>query len=448
MSDSDREEISINTSNMSDSDDHEHEEISPNIIRYELETVLHRNTVIYTNPVVCVSKLRLTSYDQNLTTAHQYLGNRLREATGRTVYEEGVIHVLPILFLKLNLMPGQILPIIAHSPNIKLVLKYAINRNRSFGVCYQYNLKGPTFGTIAEVYEHTADIETSEPLQVKAMGHQRFEIVEARETLESQQSSDLILVKIRIIPDTTLFMNSFNKLCLHPNKRHLNHREMCRKRDMWQTQWPDWVYKQFDVYKLASQLSKKLKMMYKNVKISDDPFLLSFQVLRLGMFSQEDVSELLGIESTNTRLQHEITLWDKLQKMQKFLCNHCNTPICDMSNVFPMSPEGPQGTYCNSLGKIHDMITVTELEEDLHEITVGIPSNECSWFPGYVWTIILCPGCHNHLGWRYMVEKNPLLSPKEFYGLTLSSISSFENYFVPVRDRHVDLDDGEMLVTF
>jgi len=47
-----------------------------------------------------------------------------------------------------------------------------------------------------------------------------------------------------------------------------------------------------------------------------------------------------------------------------------------------------------------------------------------------------------------MVEKNPLLRPKEFYGLSLSSISSFENYFVPVRDRHVDLDDGEMLVTF
>jgi len=53
------------------------------------------------------------------------------------VYEEGVIHMLPVLFLKLNLMPGQILPIIAHSTNIKLVLKYAINNNRSFGVCYQ-----------------------------------------------------------------------------------------------------------------------------------------------------------------------------------------------------------------------------------------------------------------------------------------------------------------------
>lgn len=32
---------------------------------------------------------------------------------------------------------------------------------------------------------------------------------------------------------------------------------------MWQTQWPDWVYKQFDVYELASRLSKKVKMLCK-----------------------------------------------------------------------------------------------------------------------------------------------------------------------------------------
>lgn len=75
--------------------------------------------------------------------------------------------------------------------------------------------------------------------------------------------------------------------------------------------------------------------------------------------------------------------------MQKFLCIRCNNPICDMSNVFPMSPEGPQGTYCNSFGKIHNMITVTELDEDLHVVTVGIPSNECCWFPGYYKCFIL-----------------------------------------------------------
>lgn len=65
------------------------------------------------------------------------MGNELDKATGRTVYEEGIVHTLPVIFLKLNLMPGQILPIIARSSDVKLILKYAIFRNRSFGVCYK-----------------------------------------------------------------------------------------------------------------------------------------------------------------------------------------------------------------------------------------------------------------------------------------------------------------------
>lgn len=32
---------------------------------------------------------------------------------------------------------------------------------------------------------------------------------------------------------------------------------------MWQTQWPDWVYKQFDVNRLASKVAKKVKMLCK-----------------------------------------------------------------------------------------------------------------------------------------------------------------------------------------
>lgn len=77
--------------------------------------------------------------------------------------------------------------------------------------------------------------------------------------------------------------------------------------------------------------------------------------------------------------------------MQKFLCaqSGCNAPVCNMSNVFPMSPEGPQGTYCNSWGNIHDMITVTELDNDLDVIFVGSPSTECCWFPGYIKTFLL-----------------------------------------------------------
>lgn len=66
------------------------------------------------------------------------------------------------------------------------------------------------------------------------------------------------------------------------------------------------------------------------------------------------------------------------------MCNNdgCSALICDMSCVFPMSPEGPQGTYCNSWGQIHDMITVTHLDDNLSPIIIGRPTTECCWFPG------------------------------------------------------------------
>lgn len=70
--------------------------------------------------------------------------------------------------------------------------------------------------------------------------------------------------------------------------------------------------------------------------------------------------------------------------MQQFICNgnDCNAVICNMSRVFSMSPEGPQGTYCNSWGQIHDMITVTDLDNSLSVTVIGRPSTECCWFPG------------------------------------------------------------------
>lgn len=58
-----------------------------------------------------------------------------------------------------------------------------------------------------------------------------------------------------------------------------------------------------------------------------------------------------------------------------------------MNNVFPMSPDGPQGTYCNFYGKVHDLITVTELDNDLQVQTYGYPSSELCWFPGYTYSL-------------------------------------------------------------
>lgn len=52
---------------------------------------------------------------------------------------------------------------------------------------------------------------------------------------------------------------------------------------------------------------------------------------------------------------------------------------------------------------------------------VGRPSFEHSWFPGYMWTIILC-NCGMHLGWYFsgnsLLERRPGIDPPlVFFGI-------------------------------
>lgn len=37
----------------------------------------------------------------------------------------------------------------------------------------------------------------------------------------------------------------------------------CGKKDLWQTQWPNWVYKQFDVNYLALRAAEKATDLFK-----------------------------------------------------------------------------------------------------------------------------------------------------------------------------------------
>ena len=53
---------------------------------------------------------------------------------------------------------------------------------------------------------------------------------------------------------------------------------------------------------------------------------------------------------------------------------------------------------------------------------VGEPSSFFSWFPGYVWRIVVCGGCGAHLGWSF--GEGP-----HFFGLIV--------------DRLVEADDRE-----
>lgn len=48
--------------------------------------------------------------------------------------------------------------------------------------------------------------------------------------------------------------------------------------------------------------------------------------------------------------------------------------------------------------------------------TLGQPTTEFTWFPGYAWDIAMCISCKKHLGWLYTGRDNG------FYGLILQTL--------------------------
>jgi len=154
-------------------------------------------------------------------------------------------------------------PEIVYSESLINCKLYWLFVNRSYTKCNVIvvfrDKNNRTFGIIAEIYEHSVDIETAQSFQIKAMCHQRYEIISLEEFPERYIQKKLIithdvtntyfsfehlrriiqlscllfshermpigLAQIKIIPDVTL-NHPLTKLCLHPKKRYLNHSEM------------------------------------------------------------------------------------------------------------------------------------------------------------------------------------------------------------------------------
>lgn len=51
-------------------------------------------------------------------------------------------------------------------------------------------------------------------------------------------------------------------------------------------------------------------------------------------------------------------------------------------------------------------------------LSLGAPSFEWTWFPGYAWDIAICTGCSTHLGWQYVCAT----FNNSFYGLILKHL--------------------------
>ncbi|GAB1597745.1 protein cereblon-like isoform X1 [Argonauta hians] len=76
--------------------------------------------------------------------------------------------------------------------------------------------------------------------------------------------------------------------------------------------------------------------------------------------------------------------------------------------------------FQNPQGKYFEVITFSEAEV----LKADKPHTEDSWFPGFSWSIVVCPTCRIHLGWFFESLDSDYHTGKKnsFYGLILNHL--------------------------
>ncbi|KAG8200650.1 hypothetical protein JTE90_022272 [Oedothorax gibbosus] len=389
----------------------------------------------------------LISYDTSLPGLHVYLGNDLQELSGRTVLDEDSCQTIPIISLPgVVLMPGQILPLqLFNTATISMMIQI-INNDRTFGLVNSrfsgrmFSNTLETVGTTVEIrsYREVERIYGGNFLRIKAEGRQRFKVLETK-----TQSDGIISAKVQILPELITTdpgecskLSSLNKFRNPPpnlnSKKETNeyqchqlvHRSAHKynKFDFTNYTWfPEFVYKLYDPHILMKRIKEALKYWNRTDEKQDfmpcDPKEFSYWIAANLPLNDKQRLDLLKLNEVTERLRLELQILDECSALT---CRDCMNIIAYREDIFSMSLQGPQGTYVNPNGYVHEAITVYKASKLR---TVGRPSTEASWFPGYAWTIVECERCSCHMGWRFTaVDKK--VKPVKFWALCRSSIQN------------------------
>nr|XP_018906555.1 PREDICTED: protein cereblon-like [Bemisia tabaci] len=351
-----------------------------------------------------------TTFDRTLSHHHSYLGET-EVLRGRTFYEDGVIVSMPLLNFEHIVVPNQIFPLTVFEDYFKDLLLHCIENDHTFGVISgRYNnftKNSPLMGTTVEIYEYNYG-NNSDNFIVKTKGRQRFKLIET-----VTFSSSFQVAKVEILPEVQL-PDFFSEIKSHSLNRYRKSRpQRCKKREAALTPWPNWVYDQYDAKILVTKIKDALYSGHKGLSVSipDDPSELSFWMAQYLAINDEQKLQILRTNNPIERLRLEYNI---LLKSRFMCCSTCKNKIGMQSDMFSMSVDGPQGTFCNPNGYVHDVLTFYQVK-GLHYGTHP-PSLEFSWFPEYAWTVAYCDSCMNHLGWKFTATKDQLV-PKTFWGI-------------------------------
>ncbi|XP_058811690.1 protein cereblon-like isoform X2 [Topomyia yanbarensis] len=346
-------------------------------------------------------------YNTELPTEHAYLG-KLERVEGVDYLEPGKVYRLPICSHHSIVFPGEIVPMIL---NVATLNCDDPSDGVKFGLVFRTTFPDNFFyGVTCQVFER-GDHDANGSIVVKTIALQRFHTVRH---LPGRRADVLILPEI-LLPDPLL------SSCSNLMKRHAvsNKKEYSHRFKSFLSHamvWPKFVYDQYGTEEVLSKVDRYLAFL-KITSVPSDPVKLSFWLARNVPIDERDRKLIYQADAVISRM---LVINKSLDHMCYFICKRCEHEIASYNDIFAMSKQGVQTSYCNPSGYVHETLTIYKTKDN-STFTVDRPSTEFSWFPGYSWQITLCANCRQHLGWKFVATKKNYL-PASFYGLSGNSI--------------------------
>uniref|UniRef100_A0ABI7W312 Protein cereblon n=1 Tax=Felis catus TaxID=9685 RepID=A0ABI7W312_FELCA len=336
-------------------------------------------------------KPNVINFDTSLPTSHTYLGSDMEEFHGRTLHDDDSCQVIPVLpQVMMILIPGQTLPLQLFRPQEVSMVRNLIQKDRTFAVLAYSNVqeREAQFGTTAEIYAYREEQDFGiEIVKVKAIGRQRFKVLELRTQSDGIQQAKVQILPECVLPSTmsAVQLESLNKCQIFPSKPVSWEDQYSYK--WWQkyqkrkfhcanlTSWPRWLYSLYDAETLMDRIKKQLREWDENLKddsLPSNPIDFSYRVAACLPIDDVLRIQLLKIGSAIQRLRCEL---DIMNKCTSLCCKQCQeTEITTKNEIFR-----------------------------------------------YAWTIAQCRICASHIGWKFTATKKDM-SPQKFWGLTRSAL--------------------------
>uniref|UniRef100_A0A336K518 CSON000081 protein n=1 Tax=Culicoides sonorensis TaxID=179676 RepID=A0A336K518_CULSO len=380
-------------------------------------------------------------FNTELPAEHSYLG-AMDAVRGLDYFECGKTYRIPIFEHHSFVFPGETLPMIWADSQFERN-EYS-NDGLTFGIVFLDPQFKQKIGVTCQVYERGVDAHGN--ITLKCRAHQRFILLkQPNDTYlipTSSYNRRRFLADIRIqpevqLPDPLLNMttNSLKKYLKNASKKHFISNLTAKT-----TRWPKFVYDCYDISKVMEKIHRFL-IMLQIESVPQDQVKLSFWLARNVPITEDQRYEIFITNSVTQRLLIIGKALDILKCY--FCCKRCNNRVANYNDLFAMSKQG-QTLFCNPSGYVHETVTFTKIVENSSYV-VDRPSTEFTWFPGYAWQILLCNGCHVHLGWKFLATKKNL-KPRKFYGLSGKSLT-VESLTNHVKDELEEMEDAAETTT-